>query len=82
VRIDISEDPAGPRWLSWFLEQMVYVCLMAHVIDLYYGRWYLAGESACFVLLNACNAYFNRLPISARMHILRRVQFWRRGAIS
>jgi hypothetical protein len=71
-------DPTVPLWICWFCEQMTVVCLAGYVLALYEGRWSVAGWNAFWTLVNVLNAYFNRLPISDRMALVRRARFWRK----
>ena len=77
--IDTQWDPPAPRWLCWYCEGACILCLLVLVMDLYLGRWPWAAENFGCGLLNACNAYFNRLPVSQRTRIIDCLKFWRRG---
>ena len=76
---DREWDPPGPRWLSWYIEQCLVLTLITYVVDLAMERWTNAIETLGWVLVNACNAYFNRLPLSRRLEVMRGLLFWRRG---
>lgn len=63
-------DPPAPTWFIRLVIGMMLYELACLVYSLCLGAWIWAVVNALLVMVNAVNAYFSTLPLSARVRIL------------